>query len=183
MNKKMKIALTGISGSGKDFFTEHLVKQYGFKRYSFSDQLKIKASKVFDWLEVDYPPEVKENPLGITTSTGEVINLSPREIWLKMNFLRNIEDNLFISGLKQQMERDNLDKIIISDIRTENELEFCKKEKFTLIKIKPMKNVIHKKHSFDNQLIEYEDKFIIFENNFNGVESFDLFLKNNVFKD
>ena len=41
------------------------------------------------------PPLVKEDLLNITLSTGENITKSPREIWLHLNTLRDVEKKYF----------------------------------------------------------------------------------------
>ena len=181
----MKLALTGKSGAGKDYLVSYLINTYNFKRASFSDQLKRIASYIFDWLEEDYPPELKEKPLNIETPLGEKVQLSPREIWLKMNFLREIEDGIFVRKLTEEinnLEKSGINNIVISDIRTLPEYEWCKENGFTVIRI-DVDKTIHKEHEFDKQIYSFTPDFI-FKNDFNGVEEFEKFLKlNNIIKD
>lgn len=188
----MKIALMGISGAGKDYFVSHLVKEQNYIRLSFSDQLKKIASQIFDWFEKDYPPELKEKPLNIETELGEKITLSPREIWLKMNFLRDIENDLFVrklleemNSLKRKYEKTiefgeipdfNPENIVISDIRTLPEYKMCKERGFKIIRIDAEKT-IHNKHKFDEQIFDFEPDYV-FKNEFDGIEKFDKFIKN-----
>ena len=87
-----KIAFHGVSGSGKDYCVKALQNYFesshkeSYIRLSFSDQLKKCGNRIFgDWLKLDYSPEEKEQPLNIETSLGEVIEKSPREIWLLLN--------------------------------------------------------------------------------------------------
>jgi len=152
----MKIALSGISGAGKDYLAKALIEEMGFVRVSFSDQLKKIGASIFDWLESDYPPEKKEIPLNITTSQGELITLSPREIWLKLNFLREIENKLFIRKLEEELKLLVGVDIVLSDIRTKEELEWCRRNGFVTIRIIPEGKVIHKEHEFDKQLDDEE---------------------------
>jgi len=181
----MKLALMGVSGAGKDYFAKYLIENYGYTRISFSDQLKRIASSIFDWLEEDYPPELKEKPLNVVTSLGEKITLSPREIWLKMNFLRDIEDGIFVRKLTEELkrlEKKGVENILISDIRTPPEYKWCRENGFTIIRIDADKT-IHKEHDFDKQIYNFTPDYV-FKNNFNGVEEFKNFLKlNNIIKD
>lgn len=182
----IRIALMGISGSGKDYLGSLLVENYGYKRFSFSDQLKSLARKIYPWLDQDYPPLVKENPLHIRTSTGEIIQKSPREIWLHLNFLREIENKIFIRMLEECLgdhERLHPDKrVMISDIRSRDELNWCKSNGFVVVYIYPQKRV-YKDYEIDRQIIENKDLADFeFENSFNGHYEFDNFLKEKVFK-
>lgn len=173
----MKIAFTGISGSGKDYLVSHLVKNYEFNRVSFSDQLKKLGTKIYPWLERDYPPIDKEKPLNLTLSSGEVITKSPREIWLKLNNLRNIENGIFVRMLGEQLKMLHVDNIVISDIRPQLEWDWCKKEGFTTVYIEPLKK-IYEPNDFDSQVLPYKEQAdYIFENDFNGLEKFDEFIK------
>ena len=96
----MKIAFMGISGSGKDYLAQHLIDNFNFTRFSFSDQLKKLAHTIYPWLQIDYPPIEKEEALNITVSTGELILSSPREVWLQLNNLRKVENLIFIRMLE-----------------------------------------------------------------------------------
>jgi hypothetical protein len=171
-----KLAFTGISGSGKDYLVDYLVKEHGYHRVSFSDQLKKLAKIIYPWMEKDYPPLEKEQKLNITTRTGEVITKTPREIWLELNSLRTVENQIFIRMLEEHLEMLNVPKIIISDIRPENEWLWAKKNGFTTIYIEPMKK-IYEPNDFDKQVLSYKDQAdYIFENNFDGLDSFKKFI-------
>lgn len=177
------VAMTGISGSGKDYLVNYLVQEKGYIRVSFSDQLKELAHKIFPWFEIDYAPIVKETPLNIVTSMGEEIKLTPREIWLKLNFLRDIEDLLFIRMLEEKIERitDKTPeaKIIISDIRPQIEWNWCKRNNIKCIYIEPSK-LIYEPNDFDKVVHSYKESAdFIFENKFNGIEDFIEFVKLN----
>ena len=149
--KNKRICLMGASGSGKDWIVSHLVKKHNYIRLSFSDALKEIASNTFDWLKKDYSPDEKEKPLNVKTSSGELITLSPREIWLKMNFLRQIEDGIFVRKMKEELEKleyEGIEHFVISDLRTKPELDFVKENGFSIIKIVNSKNY-HPDNEFD----------------------------------
>lgn len=170
-----KLSFYGYAGAGKDYLVSHLVENYGYKRLSFSDQLKKVASSIFDWLEEDYKPISKETPLCVTTSLGETITHTPREIWLMVNKLREVEDNLFVRMFVEEYSRCKTDKIVVSDVRTDSEYQLCKSLGFSVIKVEPSK-MIYEPNEFDKQ----QDKFVpdfIFPNNFNGLSEFEEFMK------
>lgn len=173
----MKIAFTGISGSGKDYLIEYLTRNKNFHRVSFSDQLKKLAKKIYPWIEKDYPPLIKEKPLNLTLSSGEIITNTPREIWIFLNSLRKIEDGLFVRMLEEELSLLNITNIVISDIRPQIEWDWCKKNGFTTIYIEPLKN-IYEPNDFDKQVLAYKDKSdFVFENDFNGTQKFENFIK------
>jgi len=112
-----KIAIMGVSGSGKDYIVDIMKKNYGFCRVSFSDQLKKLSTMIYPWLNKDYSPDLKELPLNITIQeTGEYITDTPRQIWLKLNKMRDIEDGLFVRMLSQETSLLKGSDIVISMI-------------------------------------------------------------------
>jgi len=144
----MKIAIMGQAGVGKDFVVDVFTKKYDYTRVSFSDQLKKLAVKIYPWFERDYAPEVKEKPLNITVA-GELITKTPREIWLSLNKLRDIEDGMFVRMLGQEVKLLNVPNIIISDIRTQNEYDWCKANDYTVVAVL-RENIEHAENSFDD---------------------------------
>lgn len=154
-----RIGLVGIAGSGKDFIVNEVIKRFPeYERISFSDQLKKLTHKCFEYVNLDYAPELKEKPLNFVTSLNETISLSPREIWLKMNFLREIENKVFIRHLADELktlEYMNVECFIISDIRTLEELKFAKNKGFKIIRIHN-DNPAHKLNDFDRQQFSKE---------------------------
>lgn len=177
------IALMGVSGAGKDYIADYLVNNHCFTRFSFSDQLKRLANQIYPWLNLDYPPIVKEEPLNITLESGEKITKSPREIWLHLNSLRDIEKDIFIRMLAEEIrsirEAGRVDNILISDIRSSDELEWCKSSNFSVIYIKHKKQ-IYKEYEIDSHISKNAHLAdYTFINNFNGeAEIKDFFLTN-----
>jgi len=168
----LKIAFVGEAGAGKDFITEILTSDFNFVRVSFSDQLKKLGAKIYPWLKKDYSPKEKELPLNITIENGEKINLSPREIWLNLNCLRKNQNTLFISMLESELKNLLVEDIVISDIRTEEEYNWCRKNGFSVIYIKN-ENSIHEENSFDDYARSLENKCdYIFNNDTYGKDKF-----------
>ncbi|MFQ2107886.1 adenylate kinase [Aeromonas media] len=176
----MKVALMGVSGSGKDYLAKHLISEHGFIRFSFSDQLKKLAHYIYPWLDIDYQPETKTLPLNITLSTGEKILSSPRDIWLSLNSLRHIEEQIFIRMLSEEINTLNHaceKNIIITDIRSTNELLWCKKNNFAIIYIEREGND-YEKYEIDKYVIENKSKSdYTFNNASCGTGAFDMFFQ------
>ncbi|CAH1570880.1 Adenylate kinase [Vibrio owensii] len=178
----MRIAFMGISGSGKDFLSEHLINNENFTRLSFSDQLKKLSNQIYPWMEVNYQPEQKESPLNITLQTGEVITHSPRDIWINLDHLRNIEEKIFIRMLEDEMSRLNesnptMDNIVITDIRSNSEFLWCQENRFTIVYVS-RKNNNYKKYDIDKYVMENREKADYhFENDSNGLIEFKSFFE------
>ncbi|EKW1656965.1 TPA: adenylate kinase [Klebsiella oxytoca] len=178
----MKIAFMGISGSGKDFLANYLISNYGFIRLSFSDQLKKLANYIYPWMEKDYPPENKMLPLNITLPTGDFISHSPRDIWLSLDSLREIEEKIFIRMLSEELKilekNGGMNKnIIITDIRSNEEFAWCKNNQFTIVHIE-RENNNYKKYEIDKYVTENKTKSEYhFVNNLNGIDSFKHFFE------
>jgi len=176
----MKLALIGVSGVGKDYVADVFNKEYHYVRFSFSDQLKKLGSKIYPWLKPDYSPEEKEKPLNFTIQeTGEIITDSPRQIWLKLNALRGIENNLFIRMLDEQIKLVQVENYLISDVRTQNEYDWCKENGFIFIMVKS-NTPLHPENSFDDWVRDIENRGLYdyeFTNNFNGTEEIKTFFE------
>lgn len=172
----MKLAFTGIAGCGKDYLVSHLVKQHNYTRVSFSDQLKKLAKLIYPWMKLDYEPFEKEQPLNITLRSGEKIRKTPREIWLHLNKLRDIEDGIFLRMLEEQLSLLNVPNLVISDIRPEIEWDWCKRNGFNTVYIEPLKE-IYKPNDFDKQVLKYKEQAdFVFENDFRGISKFKQFI-------
>lgn len=156
----MKIALGGIAGSGKDY----LAKSTNFTRFAFADELKKECARIFPWLEKDYSPIEKEQPLAC--------GMTPRQIWIHVAAcLRKVDEDIFIKKLQDHMEMVNVDNKIITDVRSRKELEFCKSQGFTTIFIDPSKQ-IYEPNDYDKDVLSFSQEFDhVFYNDFNGKET------------
>jgi dephospho-CoA kinase len=174
-----KIALMGVSGAGKDYIADYLIENYQFMRFSFSDQLKRLAHHIYPWLESDYPPIVKEKPLDIVLDTEEHITRSPRDIWLHLNALRDIEQKIFIRMLSEEIkavqEQSRTANLLISDIRSTDEFRWCQSNGFQVIHIKHEKQ-IYQEYEIDAQIAKNAASAdYTFVNKFNGNEDLKAF--------
>lgn len=118
------IALFGRSESGKDFLAKKLIEE-GYVRVSFSDELKCIASSIFPWLPKDFESHRKNMPY---ECEDNVENLSPREIWKNIDFLREIDPLVFVRGAMmkvQQLIEDGRD-VVITDVRKQHEYDAIK---------------------------------------------------------
>ena len=164
------------AGYGKDYLAKVLIDK-GYVRLSFSDQLKKLCTKIFPWIECDYPAKVKETQLEFDTGF-EKIEKSPREIWLKMGEIqRDIETNIFVRMLQETLDlMSTAENLIITDIRTAPEMAWIKQNGFTTVFIEATKQ-IYTPNDFDKQCISMKDQCdYVFLNEFDGTEKFEIFV-------
>lgn len=178
----MKIAFMGVSGSGKDFLSDYLTNNENFIRLSFSDQLKKLSHQIYPWMKINYQPEEKNIPLNIPLSTGDIITHSPREIWLNLDHLRDVEEKIFIRMLEEEISclkktNSSMNNIIITDIRSNSEFLWCRENQFIIIYISRNNNG-YKKYDIDKHVIENKEQADYhFKNDTNGLIEFKSFFE------
>lgn len=106
----MNIGICGKAGTGKTAVADHLVKKYGYKRYSIADEVKRIAVRLF---------KMKEKNRKLLQDIG-----------FKM---REIRPSVWIDFLIDQVR--GKDNIVVDDIRYPNEYQALKREGFKVIKV------------------------------------------------
>jgi hypothetical protein len=129
------IGLCGRAGSGKDFLADELVRELGFIKVAFGTQLKVVANLIYPWVELDYAHDKKEV---VIEDPDNHLNKTPRDVWLHLNKLRDIDNNVFCRVTRIKIESLIADgqNVVVTDIRKQNELDLLHKLKFTTIKVK-----------------------------------------------
>lgn len=171
----MKLAFCGIAGSGKDYFADFLIKEQNYIRIAFADTLKSTVQDIFPYVDKDCPPELKEKPLNIDLGNGNILQKTPREMWLETSvFLRSYDELYFHNKTMQIIEETtkNTDNIIITDLRMAQEFKDLREAGFTIVHIHNPTND-YPLNDFDKQIKEFEmDCDYYFTNNMNGLEEF-----------
>ena len=143
------IVLTGRKFSGKDTLAKAIFP-LGFRRVSFSDQLKHQCVKMFPWLDFDYPQGQKDTKM-FNNNT-----LSPRDIWLKMNVITEIEPNILVRSAEHEVYSGS-GLVVITDLRKPEEYEWVKSKGYPIIKIhdpkRPSDIVEDKLEEFIDQIV------------------------------
>jgi len=179
------IGLTAKKGSGKDTFADYLVENHGYVKLSFAQYIKESAKVLFQWTDEHFEQDKKE-------IKDEYWNISPREFlqqfgtdFLRCQDILNSEElkiyndtKIVLSGKKKftfHIKRLNLhitelykfnsinNKIVISDIRFEDEYEYVKKLGGTIIKIERsnIKDNIYSQHESETFFDKFKEDYLI----------------------
>lgn len=121
--KITKLALCGRLRSGKDEIGKHLYLKHSFGRVAFGDKLKELYHDIFPW---------------------EPIMPKPRAGYQFMNTMRQHDPDVWIRHTERKVDgiiKYNVhtahDKVgvVITDVRQQNEVDWCRNNGFTLIRI------------------------------------------------
>ena len=133
----MKICIIGKARSGKDTCADWLVKNHGFKKFSFANGLKEICAKLF--------PEHFEGgkPRKLLQRVGQLLKKVDKCVWINYCF-RQIKENT-----------THEDNVVISDLRTKEELKKVLEEGFYIVK------VVSNRKNIMKRLKRMNDKFDI----------------------
>lgn len=113
-----KIALIGEAGSGKDFIAEMMIAYFDFKRYAFADPIKRIASEYFPELYGDGSAKNRE----LLISIGESF--------------RGIYADVWVDYMVEAMDRNNYERVVVTDVRRQNEYDALRAAGFVFVRIK-----------------------------------------------
>lgn len=168
------VAFMGERQSGKDYLAAHLAKKYGVRRLSFSDEVRRLAQKMFPWMDFDYPPELKDQPLDHPENPKA---WTPRQLWLHAGKVRDIDGAYFVRRFAENQlpaAREVGGIQVITDFRTPEEWEFLKENRVPVIKILCDRTNIED-HPFEEYTRQFQNQTASFYNNKTGTEGFDVF--------
>lgn len=139
---KKIIGICGWKGSGKDTISDYFIKNYGYKKDSFAKSLKDMASSIFNWdrdllegiteesrIWRETPDIFWETRLDWKNHIGYKLSerFTPRFALQYLGtqlFRENFHYNLWVFSMESRLI--NSDKIIIPDVRFQNEIEMIK---------------------------------------------------------
>jgi hypothetical protein len=131
----MIIGIIGYKGSGKDVMADYLVQNFEFTKISVAEPIKNACRDLFLLTDEHFHDRVlKETKIPFW-------GLSPREILQKVGtdlFRHQFDDQFWVKILEQRLlsfRHNNIENIVISDIRFQNEADVVKKYGGTLVYI------------------------------------------------
>ena len=111
----MKIALIGRMRSGKDTVGRYLVNRYGFTRYALGDGVRFLCKILY--------PDI-------------VVQGKPRYLYQTVGqAMREIDPDVWIKYMSRNIERDNLENIVVTDVRQPNEFDTLRQAGFYMVRV------------------------------------------------
>lgn len=188
----MIIGIIGKKRVGKDTISDYLVNNYNFTKYGFGDPVKQISQIMFDFSDDQINTDLKEE-------IDNRWNVTPREIFqtigtefareyihLKLPNLKVNKGNFWIAKFNiwyNDMLKKNKDfKVVISDVRFNNEYDFLKQLGCIFIKV-TRNNNFNDEHKSENELnfLQETDINYLINNNENILELYkkvDFIIKN-----
>lgn len=128
------IGIVGLIGSGKDTIASHLVKGYGYERYSWATPLKDITAALFGWdrdMLEGTTPEQREKREQVDPWWDKKMDkydlVSPRWVlqFIGTEVMRNTlhQDIWVLAGMKRIADKQN---VVIPDTRFPNEIKAIK---------------------------------------------------------
>ena len=124
---KTIIGIKGKSGSGKDTVANYLIEKYGFQKLALADSLKEIVSIISGWSLEQLRGDTLESRVFRETVKHPDFGLTGRQLLQKIgtDCLRDHFDSwLWIKILQRRIEESESDKIVITDLRFENEIRY-----------------------------------------------------------
>jgi len=166
MNNLEIIGITGYKNSGKDTLAEYFINK-GYHKISFADSLKEACKAIFSFSDDQLHNQNFKEKEDIYWKH------SPRELLQKIGtelfrntlpkICTNIDKDIWIRSIERKILKLNIEnkitKFVIPDVRFENEAEFIRKNKGTIIFIN--RNILNNDfHESENKIniIKYDIK-------------------------
>lgn len=157
--RPLKIALIGGARTGKDTIANYLGSKAGFKRLAFGDSLKDFLYGVFP----DLPKESK--PRKEMIAFGQSCRAIDPLVWIK-----------HVARKTKAYELMGYQNFIITDVRQPNEIEYCRKNGYTLVKVEATKEAQIKRAIAGGEILDPENILDTLALTF---EDYDLKIENN----
>lgn len=117
------IGLLGKAGSGKSTIANHLLKEHGFRVFSFSKSIKEIAT---DYFNVGYEEAYETKPSHVRTILQGI-----------GSFIREcIDEDYFLSEMLKRIKYSEAAKIVIDDVRLLSEAQFINELGGIVVKVK-----------------------------------------------
>jgi hypothetical protein len=116
------IGVAGKKRSGKDTLADRL-EEHGYEKYGFADNIKRACEEIFDFSDEELWGDKKEE-------INEYWGFTPRhalQVFGTDLFRDKFGDDIWIRSLFRDLQNDDPDKVVITDVRFPNEVEAIQK--------------------------------------------------------
>ena len=138
----MIIGVLGRKGSGKDTISDYIIQKFNFEKMIIAEPLKNACKELFNFSDEQLYGDLKE-------TVDPQWEVSPRKVlqWLGTDVFRNrigelnpeIGNNFWVNLLKvrylQKLSKNKNIKIVVSDVRFQNEIDIIHKLGGKVIKL------------------------------------------------
>lgn len=152
------IGLTGRMGCGKSTVATHLMQEHGFTEYSFAQPLKEMVCMLLGLTESELEQK-KRSDLPILPGRGEANFPTMRRVLQTLGTewgRQNIHPELWLAIAEQRLhamaEWQHLERIVISDVRFENEAAFIRSRGGVIVHIHRPLHMPASKHASERAL-------------------------------
>jgi hypothetical protein len=158
------IGITGRKQNGKDTIGNYLIENYGYERYAFADPLKEICKILFGFNDDQLWGNKKEEmDFFWKTTPRKLFQFIGTELFREQldQVLPDITDDIWVKVLEKKLiDSDPLKKIVITDIRFQNECDLIKKLGGTLIRVTRNTLEVNDLHSSEKDIdyfnVDYE---------------------------
>lgn len=157
--RPLKIALIGGARTGKDTIADYLGSKAGFIRLAFGDSLKEFLFATFP----DLPQEPK--PRQAMIDFGQSCRAIDPLVWIKQ-----------LHRTARTYEKNGYTNFVITDVRQPNEIEYCRKNGYILVKVEASKEAQVKRAIAGGEVLNPENILDTLALNF---EEYDFKIENN----
>jgi len=138
LGKNKLIGITGLKRHGKDTIADYLIMKYKYIKYSLADNTKNAAAILFGFTKRQLYgdlKEVKDEFWGITPR--EILQFLGTEVLRKQiqTIMPHIGDRFHILNTERYLKDMTGEKIVIADVRFQNEVDMIKKMNGVIIKV------------------------------------------------
>lgn len=156
----MIIGILGNKGHGKDTISDHLVSKYKFHKKAFGEPLKEICQTLFGFNHEQLYgnlKEIKDKYWGVTPR--KVMQFVGTELFRnKMSeLIPGISQNFWLECMRSQIGK--YDRLVISDVRFQNEVDFIHEMNGIVIKVERENNEIKDNHTSESeirQIVNYD---------------------------
>lgn len=152
------IGLIGYKHAGKDTLADYLVAEYGFKKYAFADPVK-KICKIMFHLDQEQLDDPKRKEV-----VDERWGMTPRQMMQKVgtDMVRCMLGNDFwVENMDKRVGQEDHPKIVVSDVRFQNEAGWVKQKNGILIRIVDRQADHHDTHPSETEQLTIQEDFCI----------------------
>jgi len=145
----MKLGLSGKQGVGKSTIADHLIKHYGFKRYSFAAKLKAICTEMF--------PDKMMQPKAEYRKLLQMVGTE---------WFRSVDSEVWVKYLIRHVSGEN---VIVDDVRFKNEADALREAGFLVVRVERDEELrgawgynVEDSHSSETALDDYAFDYVLF---------------------